>query len=301
MIYSFNDDDYLDIRQCYDRIFVPYHFMFPSHKHKGFEIMYIVNGNVSVDVYDDAGIRKVDIYNLFPGDFIFLNSARLHRLRVAETGARIVNIEVTSCREMLYAGQRTLGRMAKYDDTLREFFNYDPETFRLYDDRNLFDTMFLLVQKYFIAAENKVNDMVLHNLLFVLLIDVASLYLDSLHMYRGHAYIKKAIFLIENTLGAISPEELASSVGISRNYLHRLFKTCFGKSVSEYITDYKIKRACNRFKRLIDMRISDVATELGYTNLLGFERAFKRVKGITPGEYKQKIRAASNTWINRWN
>ena len=296
MIYSFRDENYFSISQCYDRTFIPNHLMPEIHKHGGFEIMYIVNGNVSVEFFDGESNALDEVYHLFPGDFIFLDSARFHRLRVSETGARIVNIEVSPTREPRHPGQRSLGRMVAYDEKLRDFFRQNPGAFRLYDDSDLFNTLFLLVRRYFAEAR---DEAALVSLLYVLLSDVAALYLKNLRSYRGHAYIKKAIFLIENCLGNITPDELARAVGVSRGYLHKLFKTCFERSIAEYITEYRIKRACNRFRSFSDMRVSDVAAELGYGSLLRFERAFKRVTGMTPGEYKQKSKQSTNTWIVR--
>ena len=296
MIYSFRDDSYFNISQCYDRIFIPHHLMPELHKHDGFEIMYIVNGNVSVEFFVAESLTVEEVYHLFPGDFIFLDSGRVHRLRVSETGARIVNVEVSPAREERHPGQRPFGRIVAYDERLRDFFRQNPGTFRLYDDSDLFNTLFLLVRKYF--AETR-DEAVFSHLLYVLLSDVAALYLKNLRSYRGHAYIKKAVFLIENCLGNITPDELARAVGVSRGYLHKLFKTCFEKSIAEYITEYRIKRACNRFRSFSGMRVSDVAAELGFGSLLRFERAFRRVTGITPGEYRQKIKQSTNTWISR--
>lgn len=155
MIYSFRDENYFSISQCYDRTFIPNHLMPEIHKHGGFEIMYIVNGNVSVEFFDGESNALDEVYHLFPGDFIFLDSARFHRLRVSETGARIVNIEVSPTREPRHPGQRSLGRMVAYDEKLRDFFRQNPGTFRLYDDSDLFNTLFLLVRRYFAEARDE--------------------------------------------------------------------------------------------------------------------------------------------------
>ena len=293
--YNFGENDYFQINQCYDRTFIPNHQMPAIHKHDGFEIMYVMNGAVKVVFYTDDLLEQEEVYNLFAGDFIFLESGRFHRLFVSETGARIINTQVSPSAESLYNGQRTFGRTVKYDERLKEFFHHDPGTFRLYDSGNAFGTLFLLTQKYF-ADEH--NDAVLGSLLFVLLNDVAELWLNNYRSYRGHSYIKQAIFLIENSLGNISLNDLAEAVGVSHSYLYKLFQTCFNCSVSEYICEYKVKRSCHLLRQFPDMRISDVAGELGFGTLLRFERSFKRVTGITPAEYRYRSRQASNQWIS---
>jgi len=293
-LYNFGDNDYFHINQCYDRTFIPNHQMPTIHKHDGFEIMYVVSGVIKVELYGVDSIEKAEVYNLFAGDFIFLESARFHRLLVSETGARIINTQVSPATEPSYNGQRIFGRVVKYDKRLKEFFQHEPGTFRLYDSSNVFGTLFLLTQKYFVDAN---NDAVLGSLLFVLLNDVAELWLSSHRSYRGHSYIKQAIFLIENSLGNIALDELAEAVGVSHNYLYKLFQTCFNCSISEYICEYKVKRSCHLLRQFPDMRISDVAGELGFGSLLRFERSFKRVTGITPAEYRYRNRQASNQWV----
>lgn len=292
--YSFCENDYFHINQCYDRTFIPNHQMPTIHKHDGFEIMYVVSGTVKVEFYGAVQSEKEEVYNLFAGDFIFLESDRFHRLLVSETGARIINTQVSPAAEPSYNGQRSFGRVVKYDERLKEFFQHEPGTFRLYDSVNAFGTLFLLTQKYFADAN---NNAVLDSLLFVLLNEVAELWLSNHRKYRGHSYIKQAIFLIENSLGNISLDELAETVGVSRSYLYKLFQSCFNCSLSEYICEYKVKRSCHLLRQFPDMRISDVAGELGFGSLLRFERSFKRVTGTTPAEYRYRNRQASNQWI----
>lgn len=293
--YNFRENDYFRVSQCYDRMFVPNHCMKSIHKHDGFEIMYVMSGAIKVMLYTDDRSAQEEVYNLFAGDFIFLESERFHRLSVSETGARIINTEVSPCADPLYNGQRPFGRIVNYDERLKEFFGYEPGTFRLYDSNNILGTLFLLTQRYFADSHNTA---VFGSVLFVLLNDVAELWLNNYRRYQGHSYVKHAIFLIENSLGNISLDELSESVGISRNYLYKLFRSCFDLSVPEYICEYKVKRACHMLRHFHDIRISDIAAELGFGTLLRFERTFKRVMGITPAEYRFRNRQASNLWIS---
>lgn len=291
--YNFGENDYFRVSQCYDRTFVPNHCMKSIHKHDGFEIMYVMSGAIKVVLYTADRSAQEQVYNLFAGDFIFLESERFHQLFVSETGARIINTEVAPSAEPQYNGQRTFGRIINYDERLKEFFYHEPGTFRLYDSENILGTLFLLTQKYFADSHNAA---VFGSVLFVLLNDVAELWLNDYRRYKGHSYVKQAIFLIENSLGNISLDELSESVGISRNYLYKLFRICFNLSVPEYICEYKVKRACHMLRHFHDVRISDVAAELEFGSLLRFERTFKRVMGITPAEYRFRSRQASNLW-----
>lgn len=262
MVFGFNNSDYCLIEQFYDRIFVPGHIMpCGAHRHVGFEIMYFVQGKASVEVYDDPKDEPVEIYKMYPGDFIFLDSSHYHHLKVSQTGANIINFEVSPHKKEIYAGQRTFGSMIGRSALLGEFFSSktDP-VFRLFDNGDVLSEMSLIIKK---CLDESYDNAALYNLLSVLLSDVAVLYMKNKKAYSGYAYVKNAVKEIDNACGNITQDELTKEVGVSARYLSKLFKTCFDKSVTEYVREYKINRACNRFRLFQNVKISDVAQELG--------------------------------------
>ena len=74
--------------------------------------------------------------------------------------------------------------------------------------------------------------------------------------------------------------------GLSPNYLSALFKKTCNIGFSEYITQKKVARA----KTLLleqDMKIYEVADQLGFESAFYFSKVFKKVEGISPREYMQ--------------
>jgi two-component system response regulator YesN len=78
---------------------------------------------------------------------------------------------------------------------------------------------------------------------------------------------------------------IASEFHYSPNHINTLFKHITGETISEYVTKERIKRA-----RLLlsdpNIRIYDVATEVGYSHAAHFNNVFKKNVGVSPKEYR---------------
>lgn len=66
-----------------------------------------------------------------------------------------------------------------------------------------------------------------------------------------------------------------------------IFKEKTGINFSEYLNTLRIERAKELLTN-IDLRIQDIALQVGYQNVNSFIRTFKRSSGLTPGEYRKR-------------
>ena len=82
-------------------------------------------------------------------------------------------------------------------------------------------------------------------------------------------------------------KSVADKVQIDRTYLYRLFKEETGFSVIEYINNCRIGRACTMLNNT-NVQIKDVALSVGFSDQLYFSKVFRKLKGITPTEYRKK-------------
>lgn len=96
---------------------------------------------------------------------------------------------------------------------------------------------------------------------------------------------KKAV--VTRRFEQISIDELAKSVGISKEYLQKLFKQYEGIPITEYIIDKKLEAACNMLL-FSDRKISEIADQLHFGSVSHFSLAFKRKKGQSPREYRRE-------------
>ncbi len=101
-------------------------------------------------------------------------------------------------------------------------------------------------------------------------------------------YIKEALSYIEqNFQNDISVEGIAGVCGINRSYFGKIFKQRLGKSPQEFLLNYWMIKATELLK-LTTLSVGDVSKAVGYENQLHFSRAFKKIYGVSPREWRNQ-------------
>ncbi|HEY5585771.1 MAG TPA: response regulator [Ruminiclostridium sp.] len=88
--------------------------------------------------------------------------------------------------------------------------------------------------------------------------------------------------------GQITIEDISKSVYLSGRHANSLFKKETGKTIFDYVIEYRIEVAKKLLKDSTS-KVASVAEEVGYTNTSYFCLAFKKNVGMTPAEYKSKL------------
>lgn len=88
----------------------------------------------------------------------------------------------------------------------------------------------------------------------------------------------------------VSLDEAATTVGVSPKYLSRIFKEEAGVGFSNYRVQVKIEKAKDWLSKT-GYNINQISDKLGYENTESFIRAFKKIAGCTPSEYRKNNRA----------
>jgi len=91
---------------------------------------------------------------------------------------------------------------------------------------------------------------------------------------------------------------LAKELHTNREYLSRTINHFFGKTYTDYINEYRVKSAIQLFEDIISGTVNNctmlqVAKSTGFKNTSTFNPAFKKVMGVTPSEYKQRIKVGN--------
>ena len=92
-----------------------------------------------------------------------------------------------------------------------------------------------------------------------------------------------------NLDGDLSLAALSRKAGLSPSHFHRSFKAAIGETPRDYVARLRVERGAFRLL-LHDAKLVDVALDCGFQNHETFIRAFRRVFGKTPGEYREWIR-----------
>ena len=97
-------------------------------------------------------------------------------------------------------------------------------------------------------------------------------------------YVKT--YLEEHYREKITLDRLAGQFYLNKFYLARTFKEQFGATVLGYLEQVRITRA-KQLLRFSDLTAEAVGQEVGIGEPGYFCRVFKKVEGISPGEYRR--------------
>ncbi len=104
--------------------------------------------------------------------------------------------------------------------------------------------------------------------------------------YKEHIISNVQKYIDSHIEERLSLNDVAAVFGLSPNYLSALFKKTCNVGFSEYITHGKISRAKTMLLEQ-DMKIYEIAEQLGFESAFYFSKVFKKVEGISPREFVQ--------------
>lgn len=98
---------------------------------------------------------------------------------------------------------------------------------------------------------------------------------------------------------ATTTDVLASEQNISVSWLGQLIKRETGASLRACIIEQRMQRAVHLL-RATELRIKEIAAQLGYAQTPSFVRIFMRVHGQSPLQYRRSMEAAAPTSTRPW-
>ena len=89
-----------------------------------------------------------------------------------------------------------------------------------------------------------------------------------------------------NCYGKVSLEDISRYVGMSRTYFSQFFRTHYKEGFADHLTRVRVEKASVMLLHT-DKQIPAIAQECGFKTVQYFTRAFKKVKGVTPGVFRR--------------
>ena len=89
---------------------------------------------------------------------------------------------------------------------------------------------------------------------------------------------------------AVSPTRVAEAVGVHPIHLAREFRRHCGQSIGEYVRRLRVEFACREIRET-GKPFVEIAAAAGFADQAHFARTFKRLTGLTPGQYRANWRA----------
>ena len=101
--------------------------------------------------------------------------------------------------------------------------------------------------------------------------------------YKNLVVQNTLTYMREHCEKEIRLEDLAGRAYVSKGYLSRIFKEVTGQTVIQALQEIRMDRACVLLEKTNDS-VSDVAANVGYSDLKYFYELFSQRFGMTPGE-----------------
>ncbi len=115
---------------------------------------------------------------------------------------------------------------------------------------------------------------------------------NQLVVQQDHAepqmIVRAREFIDEHQGDDLSLAEVAKAVNCSTFYFCKMFKKATSLHFTEYLARVRIEKAKNLLLNP-NLRISEIAYEIGFQSLTHFNRVFRRLVGESPTEYRQKL------------
>lgn len=96
-------------------------------------------------------------------------------------------------------------------------------------------------------------------------------------------------YIVDNLSLPVTVKDVADHVHLSPEYFTKLFKKETGQNIKEYIILSKLEAAKEMLAHT-NISVSLISIELGYTNFSHFSQVFKKFEGVTPSEYRARVK-----------
>lgn len=94
-------------------------------------------------------------------------------------------------------------------------------------------------------------------------------------------------YIKEHYAEDISLQSVAEKVGISGGYLSTLFSQNLNCKFIDYLNQVRIDRACVYLEQNF-LKTYEIAYRVGFRDEKYFSKVFKKIKGLSPKEYREK-------------
>lgn len=249
------------------------------HTHEFIEIVYVVSGSAEEKVNDEC-------YTVKRGDVIFINYGSRHEFSPNGEFCYInICFHPETVVESLITGENAFAllQLTAFDEIRREseggMVSFSGA------ERDGIEKLLLAMEAEY-KGDNSFKSAMLDSYMNILLVKILrnSLSVSDESVKSGD--FSQLLDYIDNNLGTkLTLEDLARKCFYNPSYFSRIFKERFGMSLSDYLSKRRIETAIRLLKEG-RLTVGEIAEQTGYPTKSSFYRAFSKVTGTTPSEYR---------------
>lgn len=255
------------------------------HWHPEIELTLITNGEMIYQINNQK-------YHVKKGNVIFCNINALH------TGSMYHDHDCTytsiTFDPRLIYGIEGSSIHNKYVKPLVNNFSLSSFCFDCSEDWHISirDSILRISKLYEVKAETYEIDILIEMFMIVKKIHLNMSnnskfsYYDKLNYDR----IRTIMLFIENNYNSeLTLNDIANQVHLCKNECCRIFKHYMFQSLFDFILDIRIEKSIN-FLMESSYSISEIASMVGFNDSNYFSRIFKKKKGLSPTQYRKKLK-----------
>lgn len=262
------------------------HFVVPWHYHSEFELMYVIKGEGTRVVGDS-------VQNFNSGDFVFIGSGIPHLWRSDERyyknlgleveclllffneevfGANFLAIpEMSKIKKMLSVAKRGIYFPGKESDKLKNLM------IKGYEQRGM-DRMLTVISILHEMTEFKESDVL-----------CSAGYCPDVNHRDRHRLDECLQYITENFKDDIKLNDMAEMANMTTNSFCRYFKRRTTMAFLQFLTELRVRNASQLLIES-EMKIIEIAYDSGFRSLSNFNGHFRKLRRMSPREYRKKVR-----------
>lgn len=113
-------------------------------------------------------------------------------------------------------------------------------------------------------------------------------FIEPFHIESNQSMHKAMKYIHQNFHREVTLKELLSVTSMSNTSFCKAFKKTYRMTFKEYLLNTRIGYACKLLTN-DSLNISQIAYDSGFENISNFNRQFKKIKGITPTKFQDKL------------
>lgn len=258
----------------------------PKHTHEFIEITYIYSGE-GVHTVNDIS------YRVTRGDMLFINFGQTHSFTCKKelTYVNILLLPEFISNELVNSENAIdMLALSVFEDFSGNIDNFKPfVSFRGTDRQEVEALIDKLLNEY--NGKQPGYNAAMKSLVTMLLVksfrEMRSSNAAEVIRHVGKLTPDIFRYIEQHCFEKISVSELARRCFYNPSYFSRMFKECFGKTITEFINEKRIEQA----KSLLadtDMSIETISSLVGYSDKKRFYKVFRQITGTTPGNFRRK-------------
>ena len=246
-------------------------YQMPLHWHKQCEIVHVLSGTLNVSLDEE-------IIQVTSGELLFVNQEIVHGYEpsnciyeVIDYDANEILLRTSLCRKAFHFFASNHVRILPFHPTENA------------DLCAIAKRLFSLASK-----DDEEKDLLLLSVLYELLgtIYLQHHYTENFEISKNTTRFKQLLDFIDSRyMTPITSADMAKISGMSPNHFGKVFYDYFGKTPIEFLTTYRLERACV-FLINTTSSITDIALNTGFYDASYFVKVFKKHKGMTPKKYR---------------